>query len=41
MVFRMFLMDHGDTFKEELHSVERHANLHIYFTQNPLPDGLY
>lgn len=24
-----------------LHSLERHTNLHIYFIQNPLPDGLY
>ena len=27
--------------KEGLHSLERHTNLHIYFVQNPLPDGLY
>ncbi|MBD5475608.1 MAG: hypothetical protein HDR17_06465 [Lachnospiraceae bacterium] len=27
--------------KEDLHSLERHTNLHIYFAQNPLPDGLY
>ena len=26
--------------KEQLHSLERHTNLHIYFTQHPLPDGL-
>ena len=26
--------------REELHSLERHTNLHIYFTQHPLPDGL-
>lgn len=26
--------------KEDLHSLERHTNLHIYFSLNPLPDGL-
>lgn len=26
--------------KEALHSLERHTNLHIYFTLHPLPDGL-
>lgn len=26
--------------KENLHSLERHTNLHIYFVQHPLPDGL-
>ena len=27
--------------KEELHSVERHTNLHVYFTAHPKPDGLF
>lgn len=26
--------------KQELHSLERHTNLHIYFSRYPLPDGL-
>lgn len=26
--------------KKELHSLERHTNLHIYFIKNPRPDGL-
>lgn len=26
--------------KEDLHSVERHTNLHIYFINHPRPDGL-
>ena len=26
--------------KEELHSVERHTNLHIYFKEHPLPGGM-
>lgn len=26
--------------KEKLHSLERHTNLHIYFLQHPIPDGL-
>ncbi len=26
--------------KEGVHSLERHTNLHIYFIQHPLPDGL-
>ena len=26
--------------KEDLHSLERHTNLHIYFTRNPKADGL-
>lgn len=26
--------------KSELHSLERHTNLHIYFIKNPRPDGL-
>ena len=26
--------------KEGVHSLERHTNLHIYFKQHPLPDGL-
>lgn len=26
--------------KEGVHSLERHTNLHIYFMQHPLPDGL-
>ena len=25
--------------KEDLHSLEKHTNLHIYFTKNPLPNG--
>ncbi|MCI5620546.1 MAG: hypothetical protein MR355_03140 [Lachnospiraceae bacterium] len=25
---------------QELHSLERHTNLHIYFQEHPLPDGL-
>lgn len=25
--------------KEELHSLERHTNLHVYFIKNPLPQG--
>lgn len=25
--------------KEELHSLERHTNLHVYFMKNPLPQG--
>ena len=27
--------------KEELHSVERHTNLHVYFIVHPKPDGLF
>ena len=27
--------------KSELHSLERHTNLHIYFIKHPRPDGLY
>ncbi len=26
--------------KEDLHSLERHTNLHIYFSRHPKPDGL-
>lgn len=26
--------------KENLHSLERHTNLHIYFSRYPKPDGL-
>lgn len=26
--------------REDLHSLERHTNLHIYFKSNPNPEGL-
>ncbi len=35
------LPDSWKYIKDELHSVERHSNLHVYFIMHPKPDGLF
>ncbi len=35
MAYQILIRFPGDTYKEGVHSLERHTNLYIYFDKNP------